>query len=640
MYGTAGQPFPRHIRLAENQRTRIQAAIKRASKTARANVQALDRELLVQLEQVYRNAVADIGGYLQSRAGDDNTIRLEVMRSLLDQSQARLNFLEAERNGLLDEGLRQAAGFGVQPFTGVPEIGASLVQVADDAVRFVTQFVADDGLQLSDRLWAIDNHARDVVRSEIQRAVVQGHSASEAARDLLARGLGVPPELASKMTAAQWDKIAREIDNGLLTGEGSAYSNARRVMRTEINRAHGEAYQAAAFDHPDVIGTRFLLSPNHPRTDICDMHARVNRYGLGPGVYPKDKNPWPAHPNTLSFTEVVFSDEVTEEDKSGKIDRIEWLKGQTAATQAGILGDRKREALLRGLLKEQQINTPWRVLKKRYQRRGYDPDNWATDIVNPPEQVNPVPPAKPNIQFQPARTPKEASQWAMDNNLADFADYTGSSAEVANAWNRSVYEHVTEFPQIRKNLQFIGTVQARAKHWRRQAIDRYINEIRLQNPGLDNDLARKFAERMVKKPRTPGNVWAYSYSSGMHSNGVAVNAKWAKDPALLKESLATSMEAGYHPIGSDTIKSIIDHELGHQLDSLLRLRTDPTVIQSYKKWLKDDPDGALLSRYARTDIAEFIAEAWGEYRNAEQPRELSLTIGRLIQQKYQEQFSG
>ncbi len=412
MYGAAHLAPPNPKRLAENPRTRIQSAIKRASKSARKKVHALDQELLVQLEQVYRNAVADIGSYLQMRAGDDNTIRLEVMRSLLDQSQARLNFLEAERNGLLDQGLRQAAGFGVAPFTNSVEIGTSLVQVADDAVRFVTQFVADDGLQLSDRLWAIDNHAREVVTSEIQRAVVQGHSASEAARDLLARGLNVPPELARKMTAAQWDKIAKQIGTGLLTGEGNAYSNARRVMRTEINRAHGEAYQAAAFDHPDVIGTRFLLSPNHPRVDICDMHARVNRYGLGPGVYPEGKNPWPAHPNTLSFTEVVFSDEVSDEDKAGKLDRIEWLKGQTAQTQTGILGTRKRAALQRGLLKEQQINTPWSVLKKRYARQGIDVDN-----------LKPIPDNKKSIQ----------STVVIGMDPAEFQRYVDRALEFAPA---------------------------------------------------------------------------------------------------------------------------------------------------------------------------------------------------------------
>src|SRR5690606_12522781 len=153
--------------------------------------------------------------------------------------------------------------------------------------------------------------------------------------------------------------------------DASAYARARRVFRTELNRAHGTAYMEAGFRVSGVIGTRFLLSPAHPRRDICDMHAKVNRYGLGPGVYPKDRNPWPAHPNTLSYVVVVFDDEVSAADRAGKVDRISWLKQQSAETKAAVLGSGgKVSALDRGILKEDEIGTPWNVLKKRYEKRG------------------------------------------------------------------------------------------------------------------------------------------------------------------------------------------------------------------------------------------------------------------------------
>jgi hypothetical protein len=74
----------------------------------------------------------------------------------------------------------------------------------------------------------------------------------------------------------------------------------------EINRAHGTAYLKGAEAHPDCVGTRFLLSPSHPEHDECDLHASANLYGLGPGVYPPGKTPWPAHPNTLSYVVAVF----------------------------------------------------------------------------------------------------------------------------------------------------------------------------------------------------------------------------------------------------------------------------------------------------------------------------------------------
>jgi hypothetical protein len=183
-------------------------------------------------------------------------------------------------------------------------------------------------------------------------------------------GRTVPKDVVDKVGAAEALRVSREIKNGLMTGEGSPYANALRVFRTEINRAHGEAYQATAFAHPDVIGTRFLLSPNHPMHDVCDMHAHANLYGLGPGVYPQGKNPWPAHPNTLSYTEVVFHDEITDADRAGQQDRISWLKDQPPQVREGVLGGRnKRIAFDAGHIGEGEIATPWRIIKERLEKR-------------------------------------------------------------------------------------------------------------------------------------------------------------------------------------------------------------------------------------------------------------------------------
>jgi hypothetical protein len=373
------------LQLAENPRTKTKAAIKRASRAGRAKMRQLDRQLLAELEGVYKQAADDIRAYLIARAGDENTLRIEVMQDLLSQAESRLNQLAAERNGLLESGLLQAADIGVEPFIGALDIGTSLTKIADDAARFVTQFVAEDGLQLSQRIWKLDAQAREVVAERIQQAVVRGWSASKAAEEFLKSGLAVPRDVAGQISKAAGTQVGRDVWDGLMKDAGSPMDNAMRVFRTEINRAHGEAYQAAAFEHPDVIGTRFLLSPAHPRVDICDMHAKVNRYGLGPGVYPKGKNPWPAHPNTLSFTEVVFADEVSDEDREGKEDRISWLKRQHPGVQESVLGSRrKRAALQHGLIKESQISTPWRVLKKRFERQGIDIDSLKpTPLIAP-----------------------------------------------------------------------------------------------------------------------------------------------------------------------------------------------------------------------------------------------------------------
>jgi hypothetical protein len=307
------------LALAENTRTAVKAAIKRATADGQRGMLRLDRRATDELVRIYRQAAAELEASIRSYAGTDGSLRLEVMQDLLGQVYQRLDQLAVTRNQLLNAESVKAAGIGTSAFASV---SGDLTRVADDALRFVRTFVAEDGLQLSDRIWRLDRSARERVAETIQTSIIQGHSASQAATEFLARGEPVPADIAAKLGISNADRVAGLAGRALLRDEGNARSNAMRVFRTELNRAHGEAFRRAAFEVDGVVGTRFLLSPAHPEPDICDMHARVNRYGLGPGVYPPGKSPWPAHPNTISFEEAVFKDEVTDDDRDGKEDRI------------------------------------------------------------------------------------------------------------------------------------------------------------------------------------------------------------------------------------------------------------------------------------------------------------------------------
>lgn len=346
------------------------AAIRRASAAARRRIKQLDKDSRATIRRLYDQARRDIEAQINALEDPDGTLKLERLQGLKRQLESRLFQLDNARDQALADALRVATEIGVEPFAAV---SSSLNELADEALRQTVHFVAGDGLQLSDRIWRINQAERLVIAEHVEQAIIRGDSAARAAREFIQNNVEVPAELRRKIGQAQASKIAKATGAELLNG--NAYANALRLFRTEINRAHGEAYMAAAFDSPDVIGTRFLLSPNHPETDICDMHARVNRYGLGAGVYPKGKNPWPAHPNTLSFVEVVFADEVSPEDRAGQQDRINWLKAQAPERQQQVLGgSKKRAALNAGHLRENQIATPWATLKKRYQRQGIDTD--------------------------------------------------------------------------------------------------------------------------------------------------------------------------------------------------------------------------------------------------------------------------
>lgn len=347
------------------------AAIRRAGAEARAALGRLDAEILDALVQIYGETAERLRADLDRLADEHGNLSLEVTAELLTQVSRRLVELAQQRDPLLSEALRSAAALGAQVWKADPAVGMDITRLADEAVRTALHFQAADGLQLSERIWRLDRGAREQLAGGIRTAIAQGWDASRATREFLGAGREVPPDVAARAGAAQASRVARTVAEQLAQSPGSAYEHARRVFRTEINRAHGLAYAAGAQQHPDAAGLRFLLSPRHKVVDICDQHARLNLHGLGPGVYPFSACPWPAHPNTLSYTEIVFKDEVTAEDRAGRTDRLSWLRTQPQDVQAGILGAQKADALRAGALTADDLDRPWSLLKDDLARRGY-----------------------------------------------------------------------------------------------------------------------------------------------------------------------------------------------------------------------------------------------------------------------------
>lgn len=411
-------------------RLAVAATIRRAMMSARGDLESLDAASRAQLERMYRAAVADITTRLADYADDAGNLRAEALGQMLREAKGRLQELTGQRDVALNTQIQQAAMLGVRPWAQEGAgIAVGLGDLADKAARYVQNFVADDGLQLSDRLWRLDRHARQAVEEQIESAVLQGQSASRAAREFLARGEIIPGDVARKIDAARADRVAGGLGAALLRDEDSAYSNALRVFRTEINRAHGEAFRAAMEASPEVIGERFVLSPAHPRPDICDLHASANLHGLGPGVYPVGRSPWPAHPNTLSYLEPVFRDEVTESDRASKTSRIEWLQSQAPGMQVAVLGQHKAAALREGLLRENQIATPWRVLKKRLAGAISGPPSAVPPVpVRPLPPFAPPPPTPVSFQyerFQRLKNTQEAEEFVRTAGIARTASFKG-----------------------------------------------------------------------------------------------------------------------------------------------------------------------------------------------------------------------
>lgn len=238
--------------------------------------------------------------------------------------------------------------------------------------------------------------------------------------------------------------------------------------------------------------------------------------------------------------------------------------------------------------------------------------------------------------FLEAKTAKAAGEWAVKNNLADFADYAGIKPEVANAWNKSLFDHLQEFPELRAKQKFTGTCQGQFAYWRNIQIDRYIARLHAANPQLSPDFDfRPFAERAVKLPKV-SEKYAHSWGDA-DASGIAVNKKYGADVDMFKRMLIRDTDAKWHPVGADSIRSVVDHEMAHQLDDLLGLHLDIEVIAAYKaaklKGITDE-----VSSYANKNIKEYIAECWAEVCNNPAPRAHARAIGEIVRARYQSKF--
>ena len=339
------------------------ARIRRATLAARAAMFELDAAGQDELAVLYGAAADSLRVAIARHADGDGNVALTELRSVLAQVEAILGTVRGQVETTVQVGVERAAMHGA---AGVALESSASMRVATEAVAITRHFVAADGLMLSDRLWRIDRGARETVARAVELAVIQVHGSAQAAREFLLQGKPVPAEVAARQGAANAVALGSEAER-LMTGPGeSALYQAQRVFRTEINRAHGEAAMLAAERLPGFAGHRFLLSPNHPKHDICDLLAKQNLYGLGEGVYPtRAKCPWPAHPNTLSFVEFVLEDEVTDEDRAGKESPMAALGRLEPEVREGVLGVGKAAIYDEGKLRQGMIRSTLGAVRRR-----------------------------------------------------------------------------------------------------------------------------------------------------------------------------------------------------------------------------------------------------------------------------------
>lgn len=134
------------------------------------------------------------------------------------------------------------------------------------------------GYRLADRIWRTAGRTRRRLDLYLEEAIAQGRGALRMSREL-----------------ERFLQPGRTLRTRAPYGTDASY-DAMRLARTEITRAHARAAEVSASLNPFVAGVSVVLSPSHPKPDICDEAAAA-------GPWPVEQIPAeyqiPLHPQCM-----------------------------------------------------------------------------------------------------------------------------------------------------------------------------------------------------------------------------------------------------------------------------------------------------------------------------------------------------
>jgi SPP1 gp7 family putative phage head morphogenesis protein len=248
--------------------------------------------------------------------------------------------------------------------------------------------------------------------------------------------------------------------------------------------------------------------------------------------------------------------------------------------------------------------------------------------------------------YTPAEwTPKtiaEAEQFYHDKLGVNCSlkGFTSKQMEQIKAIFRSVERHFECYPELKKKTQYVGTIQGRVDLLVQKKFQELKKDSRYES--LGDDYLMEYAKKFIKSYKVGPSKNTYAYSHGAFSEwglaGIAFNTMWKGDK--IDTSLANDVKSKWHPVGTDTLKAVFDHELGHEIDRLIGLRNNSDFLKLYNEERLKGKEHIMdnLSSYGYKNAAEFIAEAWSEYLNNEKPRPIAVAVGTIIKRLYAEKY--
>lgn len=224
-------------------------------------------------------------------------------------------------------------------------------------------------------------------------------------------------------------------------------------------------------------------------------------------------------------------------------------------------------------------------------------------------------------------------------DIADEINLNTTEIYISKHILSALYRSMKSYPAIRQYMNFFGTLSSFEKS-EKSIQKRIFGTDILINPSFQNAIA-SYKSEINRYFQGNGLASAIYISAGSKTlSGIIINDRQL-NPQTILSNIKYSEQMGFYPKNCGTIKSVIDHEIGHILDFMLNIYSDPTYRAFVSNFTPQDLSNNL-SKYSVMNpsmvLREVIAEAYSEYKNSENPRKIAKYVGEMIDKKYQIMF--
>lgn len=164
----------------------------------------------------------------------------------------------------------------------------------------------DNNWNLSSAIWGDSKSRQREINKIIANGIVEKKDITQIAKDLQKY---VNPD---KINLIKIPGVRGKIDY-----------NALRLARTSVQHAYQKAFVDATINNPFIDAYRWVTSGANNVCGLCIERETEDKYGLGPGIFPKDQLPLD-HPNGNCTFEIVVS--MTDDEIADAI--ADWYLGE------------------------------------------------------------------------------------------------------------------------------------------------------------------------------------------------------------------------------------------------------------------------------------------------------------------------